>query len=166
MESMKQVWNDLHSWNYSVNPLERLKLGMVCVTLLNNYCEEKQHTVLMPHNPNIKRMTMQLYKTVGKLRKAISHHDTACKPRCFWLMIRLMWIFIQRRHSTAPLFTRGFRMRVAWHIFTPNALPDATPAGFVFPPGIKLSIFCLLGKCVTQYTTEHEGLQSLVFIKM
>lgn len=47
--------------------------------------------------------------------------------------------------SSAYLFCR---------IFTTDAFPDATPEGFLSPHGIKLEIFCLLGKGANPYTVE------------
>lgn len=39
----------------------------------------------------------------------------------------------------------------------PDALPEATPKGFVSSPGIKQEIFGLLCKCVNRYV-QHDVL--------
>lgn len=52
-----------------------------------------------------------------------------------------------RRVTTAGGTTAGGAAWLILHILTPGALPDATPKGFVSPPGIKPGIFCLLGEC-------------------
>lgn len=41
--------------------------------------------------------------------------------------------------------------------FIPDAFLDATPKGFVSPPGMKPWIFCLLGRCLNYYTTGATG---------
>lgn len=39
---------------------------------------------------------------------------------------------------------------------TPDALPDATPKGFVSPPGIKARLFHSLGKCEPLHSLQVD----------
>lgn len=59
------------------------------------------------------------------------------------------------------LIHNGSPQRVAPHLAErfqmPDALPEATPKGFVSSPGIKQEIFGLLCKCVNRYV-QHDVL--------
>lgn len=57
------------------------------------------------------------------------------------------WLFPYSR----GIATAGRSACLIWHIFTPDALPDATPEGFMSPPGIKPPGFRLHRDCVNHY---------------
>lgn len=60
--------------------------------------------------------------------------------------------------ASEVIFSRSFIHKGLLHMITlaeflmPDALPDSTPYGFVFHPGILQ----LLGKCLTWYTVEYS----------
>lgn len=57
--------------------------------------------------------------------------------------------------------TAGSSARLIWRSFTPDAPLDATPEGFVSPPGFKRGIFSLLGECVNQHTIHLRSFDAL-----
>lgn len=91
-----------------------------------------------------------------------TEHYTKLKPHMwithfnlknFWVNMVLFFVnvtssFSVTALSTAPLFTRGRHsgqlQMFDLAVFTPDALPDTTPTGSVFSPGIKLGDLSLV----------------------
>lgn len=96
-----------------------------------------------------------------------SYRMTHCRAACIYLMEAITLLLYSTSNShfvmtslhchlgkwlllAAPSFTTAGGSCLIWQIFMLDDLLDATPKCFVSHPKIKMGIFCLLGKCISQ----------------